>query len=122
MVLWEVTWCSMMNMKEHFRETSHVMVENGGSRFTEHSNNCLSNYIVLHPKKTIILFVCVSSPHNKFSVDGFSQNLVEHHAIRVNSLIICCLPNVEAFQHRYTDTKTTQMWDHEILIQLTQCY
>jgi len=46
MVLWDVMWCSVMNMCEHSRETSHVMVENGGSRFTEHSN-CLSNYIIL---------------------------------------------------------------------------
>jgi len=64
------------------------MVENAGSRFTEHSNSFVSNYIVLHPKKTIILFVCVFSPHNKFSVDGFSQNLVEHHAIRVKSYYV----------------------------------
>jgi len=40
---------------------------------------------MLHPRKTIILFVCVCFPHNKFSIDRFSQNLVEHHAIRVNS-------------------------------------
>lgn len=58
MVFWDVM-CSVMNRYGYIRETSHVMVENGGTRVTENSINCLSNYVVLHPKKTIILFVCV---------------------------------------------------------------
>ena len=66
MVFWDVV-CSVMNRYEHIRDTYHVMVENRGTRVTENSINCLSNYIVLHPKKTIILFLCVfvCSPHYK---------------------------------------------------------
>lgn len=34
MVLWYVTWYNVMNRYGHFREISHVMVENEGSRIT----------------------------------------------------------------------------------------
>jgi len=58
-----------------------------------------------------------------FQLIDFHKTWLNIMPLESTVIIMCCLPNVEAFKLlRYTDTKTTQVWDHKILIQLTQCY